>query len=164
MLEELAYVAQILGVVLVIASLAYVGKQLRQNSDALRAQSRHAVLAAAQHELMITVENPQLSVGIASTDVLSPHENVQISAWLNAIFRAREFSWLQFRHQAIDETQWATELSVVRYFLDSQRVRDWWVKVGRVAYGSEYANFIDSEIESRPATDTVFQITTNWTQ
>jgi hypothetical protein len=65
-LEELAYAAQILGVVLVIASLAYVGKQLRQNTDALRAQSRYAVLTAAQNEQMISIENPTVTGSTAN--------------------------------------------------------------------------------------------------
>jgi hypothetical protein len=55
-LEELAYLAQIVGVILVIASLMYVARQLRQNTAAILAQSRQSVLAAAQAELFFKAE------------------------------------------------------------------------------------------------------------
>jgi hypothetical protein len=38
-LEQYAYLAEIIGVVLVIASLAYVALQLRQNTAAMRASN-----------------------------------------------------------------------------------------------------------------------------
>lgn len=40
-LEQWAYLAEIVGVILVIASLFYVARQLRQNSDLLAAQARY---------------------------------------------------------------------------------------------------------------------------
>ena len=39
MLEQFSYLAQIIGVVLVIASLVYVGKQLKQNTLMMQAQA-----------------------------------------------------------------------------------------------------------------------------
>lgn len=50
-LEQLAYLAQIVGTILVVASLVYVAKQLRQNTDAIHAQSRQAILNAPQREI-----------------------------------------------------------------------------------------------------------------
>lgn len=44
--EQLSYVADIIGVVLIIASLAYVARQLRQNTDAQLATSRAEMMAA----------------------------------------------------------------------------------------------------------------------
>ncbi len=39
-LEQYAYLAEIIGVILIIASLVYVAQQLRQNTDLLAAQAR----------------------------------------------------------------------------------------------------------------------------
>jgi len=46
-LEQIAYLAQIIGVILVITSLVYVAQQLRQNTAAILAQSRQAMLDAS---------------------------------------------------------------------------------------------------------------------
>lgn len=42
-LEDLAYLSQIIGVIAVLASLIFVGLQIRQNTKALKATSHHAV-------------------------------------------------------------------------------------------------------------------------
>ena len=42
-LEELAYLAEIIGLILVVASLIYVGKQLKQNTEMMKADSRNAI-------------------------------------------------------------------------------------------------------------------------
>ncbi len=63
-LEEYAFLAEIVGVVLVIASLIYVAMQLRQNTDAIRAQSRQSLLTASQAELYSETENPEIVVSI----------------------------------------------------------------------------------------------------
>ena len=161
-LENFSYLAEIIGVLLVIASLIYVAKQLRQNTDAVLAQSRHAVLTASQAELYSYVENPDLTVSLANLDPLTPEQHAKISSSLFATFRARQFAWLQYRDGNIDEAQWQTEVSVIKFFLDQDRVRVWWSKLGRVAFGDEYSNFIDSLIADLPATNSTFQTSTTW--
>ncbi len=162
-LEEYAFLAEIVGVVLVIASLIYVAMQLRQNTDAIRAQSRQSLLTASQAELYSETENPEIVVSIIKSGALTPEESIKVSSWLFASFRTRQFAWLQHRGGIIDDAQWQTEVAVIRFYFDSQRVRDWWAKLGRVAFGDEYADFIDSQISAHPATDSSFQTVANWT-
>ena len=47
-LELFASIAEIIGVILVIASLIYVAQQLRQNTEMMRAESRNAVQHSKQ--------------------------------------------------------------------------------------------------------------------
>jgi len=163
-LEQFSYVAQIVGVVLVIASLVYVAKQLRQNTHAVLAQSRQAVLTASLAEVSMTIGDPQMTVQLTTSDELTPAENVRLGAWLFATFRAREFGWLQHRNGVIDERQWQTELAVIRFFLDSTRVRDWWAKVGHAAYGDEFVQFVENELACSTPTDRTFSAMVGWTQ
>jgi hypothetical protein len=162
-LEEFAYLAEIVGVILVIASLVYVAKQLRQNTDALHVQSRQAVLTAAQTEIFAITENPDIIVLMSKPDALSPEEHVKVASWLFALFRARQFAWLQHRNGVIDDSQWETELSVIRFYFDSQRVQDWWNALGRAAFGNEYANFIDSLVRDQSPTETLVPAFSGWT-
>lgn len=43
-LEQLAYLAEVVGVILIVASLIYVGKQLKQNTEFLRSTKRQALV------------------------------------------------------------------------------------------------------------------------
>lgn len=162
-LEQLAYLAQVIGTVFVVASLVYVAKQLRQNTEAIHAQSRQAILNASQWEIFEQMENPDILISITKPDSLTAEENVRLNLWLFAFFRAREFAWLQFQNNVIDASQWKTEATVIQFFFDSQKVRDWWNMLGRRAYDSEYGEFVDSVIAAQPATETIFPTVIAWT-
>lgn len=161
-LEYFANLAEVVGVVLVVASLIYVAKQLRQNTDAIRAQSRQSVLAASQSELFATLNEPSITLNIGKQDSLTEEEQVQVSSYVFAIFRAREFAWLQHNNGVIDDVQWNTELAVLMFFVDSDRVRDWWVNVGRSAFGEEFSAFVDGLCEENPPTNSSFKAMANW--
>ena len=161
-LEYFANLAEVVGVILVIASLIYVAKQLRQNTNAIRAQSRQSVLTASQAELFVTIEQPNLTVSIGRSDSLSEEEQVSVASYLFAIFRAREFAWLQHANGVIDDTQWNTELAVLLFFIDSQRVRDWWANVGQVAYGDEFTDFVDGLCKEHAPTNSTFKAMGSW--
>ncbi len=162
MLEQSAYVAQIIGVILVIGSLIYVAKQLRQNTDAIHAQSRQAVLAASHTELYAELENPDVVISIVKEDPLTAEDHVRLAAWLYAALRTRQFAWLQWKNGVIDDSQWNTEISLIRFFFDSQRVRDWWSRVGHAAFGNEYADFVDGVIRESEPTETLWATVLNW--
>lgn len=161
-LEYFANVAELIGVILVIASLIYVAKQLRQNTNAVRAQSRQSVLAASQAELLMTIERPSITVYLGSSESLSKEEQASVASYLFAIFRAREFAWLQHNNGVIDDTQWSTELAVLLFFIDSQRVRDWWENVGQSAYGVEFSAFVNGLCKEHVLTNTTFNAMVSW--
>ncbi len=161
-LEYIANLAEVVGVILVIASLIYVAKQLRQNTNAIRAQSRQSVLTASQAELFMTIEQPSITVSIGNSDSLSEEEQVSVASYLFAIFRAREFAWLQHNNGVIDDTQWSTEFAVLLFFIDSQRVRDWWANVGQSAYGDEFVAFVKDLCEEHSPTNVSFKAMASW--
>ena len=63
---------------------------------------------------------------------------------------------------AIDNTQWNTELAVLVFFLDSERVRNWWVNVGRGAFGAEFSAFVDNLCEEAAPTNSSFKGMAGW--
>ena len=162
-LEQYAYLSEIIGVILVIASLVYLAQQLRQNTNAIRGESRQAMLNASQTEIFALMDNPDIAIDLTKPDALTPEEHVKVSAWLFALFRARQFAWLQHRNKAIDDSQWETEIAVIRFYFDSQRVQDWWKALGRAAFGNEYSDFVDSIIHTQSPSETTVQALATWT-
>ena len=88
-LEYFANLAEVVGVILVIASLIYVAKQLRQNTNAIRAQSRQSVLAASQAELFVTIDYAQLRAPTSQPLERRPEAERPIVAHGRAVERER---------------------------------------------------------------------------
>ncbi len=103
--SKLADLSEILSSIAIVVTLVYLAIEIRQNTNALYAQSRQSVLTAAQTELFVTVEHPELLLDVVQEEPLTPAEQVKIGAWLAAAMRAREFSWLQYRDGIIDAAQ-----------------------------------------------------------
>jgi len=93
---------------------------------------------------------------------LTLEENVKLDAYLANAMIGKEFSWLQFHNNTIDESSWNGELAIMRVLLDSSRIRDWWNKLGRHYMSNEFVQFVDQLIEAEPATDELWTGATNW--
>jgi len=147
------------GVLLGIAFLAY---EIRQNTEATHAQTREAVLAAAQAELLAVRDEPNLIMSIIKEDPLTAEEQIKLYTWLVSALKAREFAWLQREGGAIDEAQWHSELAVTVAILQAPRIRLWWERVGHKTVSEEFRQFIDAQIESVPTSNGIYEEQTKW--
>ena len=50
-LEDIAYLAEIIGLIVIVATLIYLAVQTRQNTDAIRTQSAQSILQAVQSDI-----------------------------------------------------------------------------------------------------------------
>jgi uncharacterized MnhB-related membrane protein len=161
--QLLGNLGEFVGAIVILATLIYLAMQVRQNTNALHAQSGQAVLSSAQAGLFAMMENPDVHLSIVKTDSLTPKEHVKLHFWLASFMRLREFAWLQYQNGIIDDVQWSTELVIIRSVLSSHRLRDWWDSVGRNIYGARFAEFVDDALRDQPITNEVFERMTNWT-
>jgi len=161
--EQRKDIIEALGLAAIVASLIFLAYETRQNTNALYAQSRQAILEAALQEIAMQAEYPELSLNIIKKEPLSPAEQVRLDAWLSLILRVREFAWLQYRNGIIDEAQWETEMAVIVFIFDAERNRVWWNNAGRNYVGQTFQNFIDGIIAGTPATNEMWRDLTDWT-
>ncbi len=105
-LEEYAYLAEMLGVILIIASLVYVARQLRQNTDAQLATSRQTMLEADLVLLSKSMDYPESAAGLGK----SPDE-VRLASWLISYLRIRGFAWFQYQSGILDQTTWESYIA-----------------------------------------------------
>ena len=156
-LEQFAYLAEIFGVVAVIASLIYVGLQLKQNTTALHAQSRQSVLEASQNELFKVVDHPEITIAITNKSELAPKEGVALNNWYAAVMRARMFAWLQYRDRIIDQDQWEEERLIIQAVLSSRRGRAWWNRLGRRLFTVSFVELVDDSLRNQPVSDELYE-------
>jgi hypothetical protein len=161
--SKLADLSEIVSSVAIVVTLVYLTIEIRQNTNALEAQTRQSVLASAHGELNNLVDNPDFGMALASAEPLvSPEDHIRMNAWFAIVFRSREFAWLQYEDGSIDEAQWSTELAVIRSVFDSSLARLWWANAGRGAFGEDFVAFVDDLIAESPATDSSWLSIATW--
>ena len=103
-LEQYAYIAQIVGLFFIIPSLIYVGRQLKQNTEMMRADSRNSIQQNHQQEILTPAHYPEIWRGFTGEELSD--EGVRVNLWLTSSLRSREYEWIQFQNGALDEISW----------------------------------------------------------
>ena len=160
--DAIGAIGEVVGAFAVVATLFYLTSQIRQNTNAMKAESRRAVLDGGQAELFAMVEDPGTVTNIIKPEPLTTEEQIRLCAYLFALVRTREFAWGQFNEGAIDAGQWATEVNVIKFIFDADRTRHWWNQLGRNTYGSDFAKFVDGVLVNQEATNTLWQGYAQW--
>ena len=160
--SRIADYSEILSSIAIVVTLIYLTVEIGQNTAAIRTQTAQSILEAGQSELTAFMEHPVIALSIPDAGPLTPEQSVMLDAFLANAMRAREFAWLQYNNENIDESVWLGEVAVLTVYLDSSRVRRWWQKLGRHYIGSEFVQFVDQMIEDAPATDQLWTGTLDW--
>jgi len=120
-LEQLAYLAQIVGVLLIIASLVYVGVQVRQNTNAQLTASRQATLAAHVELLAKSMDYPEATEALGSSA-----DEIRFNSWLVMYLRVTEFAWYQYQNGTLDRTSWESYMAPTAAVFAAERARRVW--------------------------------------
>jgi len=161
-LEQLSYLAQIVGVIAVVASLGYVSIQLKQNTNALQAQTRQGILHSSQAVIQAIIDQPEIQLSAKKFESLTEEEQVRIASFLSMALRGSEFSWLQHRSGVMDEAQWETEKGLVAGILSAEPYRVWWEALGRALFSSEFVSFVEEVIVETPINNELLSLHWSW--
>lgn len=111
-LEQWALVAQIISTVAVIASLVFVGFQLKQATAAIRASSSQAHSALYTELVDSIIDNADFarlwSTGLTDPNSLPQEDWVRFVAYASALFRLYESSRVQWLNGRLDDEHWHT--------------------------------------------------------
>lgn len=111
-LEEWAFVAQIVSAIAVVASLVFVGFQLKHATAAIRATSSQAHSGLYTDLVQSIVDNADMggiwTKGITDPKGLAEVDWVRFVAYASALFRLYESSRVQWLNGRLDEEHWHT--------------------------------------------------------
>lgn len=136
-LEQASLLSQIISALAVVASLIFVGVQLRQNTEAVRASSSQAH-STTYHALIASIidDDEQFAriwrQALADLGSLDDDETVRFFAFASALFRFFESSRVQWQRGQLDHEHWHTieqqaiSLSVQPGIQEFWRVRRHW--------------------------------------
>ena len=121
-LAQLANLGEFIGGLAVIASLVYVGLQVRQNTLSVREANSQRVSDAALQYVTTLGSDPQVAStfnrGLAGEE-LSPAEQAQFTYLYHGWLRQTEQTFYLFRNGSLDVELWEGLLETSRAFLGS---------------------------------------------
>ena len=147
-LEQLGSLAEILGAIGVIASLVFVGLQIRQNTRATRAQIHEQITGTYLSFLNSAILNPEAyAAGISATEdefsSLTPGEKTVFFGTALGFFKHFELMFVQNQKGIMDEEIWEAWSVYIRMYFHQPGIQLWW-KSRRNAFTGDFQEFLES--------------------
>ena len=151
-LEQYAYLADIAGVLLIIASIFYVARQVGQGNALARYQVRQAMMEKDLTALQLEIANPEITFAFSSEDP-SEDDLMKMHLFLTHLMRQREWEWFQVRDGIISEDVYRTYHELNAIVLGTTRTREWWKGVGRMGLNPDFVKDVDALLSERGLTN-----------
>ena len=146
-LLDLASLGSFISGIAVLASLIFVGFQLRQNTQAVRAEASQAHSQNWQNIVTPIIDNGEVArlwrLGLDSIDDLNDDENVRFLSLVSGIFRFWEGSRLQWRHGQLDNEHWQYVERQIEEVAGASGIKAYWVK-RRHWHSTEFAKWYET--------------------
>jgi hypothetical protein len=158
-LQQLSYLAEIIGVVAVVVSVLYLAKQVKVGNDLSRTDTFRSIMQGLGNYCndMFGPQNERLiEKGFRDFSALSSYEKIRFENFFAHYFNYVEDSFHSSNVELLGEEtmeNWVYWLQT-RFFA-YKGVRDWW-QVGKRAYAPDFQAWIDSVIESTDTDEDVY--------
>jgi hypothetical protein len=152
-LQSLANLSEVIGSVVVVLSLIYLAVQVRQNTEAQRAENYSRALDRLAAMQSILSQGDEISLilskGTLDTSKLTPQERIRFTWFFLEAFGAYEFMFHASRTDAIPEEVWTRWSSATAWWLTFPGVQAWW-HATPIPFTKSFTTFVDSLIEYNP--------------
>jgi hypothetical protein len=126
-LSEWANLAEVVGAGAVVVSLIFVGVQVRENTDEIRATNRQQLVGRAHEATRSFAQDPGLAAVLAKvekSEPLSDVETVQYGYLIRATLYDVQEAFVLNREGRLDDAYWATRSAVAKAYLAQPLARE----------------------------------------
>jgi hypothetical protein len=148
-IDMIATIAELVAAAGTLASLFYLGRQIRLANLLARAQVRQRMGEQATGELYVWMNDPDLRACVTAPQ-LTPEQHGKMHYFLLSAMRQREWEWFQLRDGIIREDVQGAYKEVIGLHLGTERTRRWWRTVGRIGFNPEFVAVVDAFLAGRP--------------
>ena len=152
--EAIGAIGEGVGAIGVIASLAYLSVQIRQNTNSIRAAAAREVLHEAQRFLRHLSSDPEFAElyrrGGADRSSLSEAERYRFDVFVMGAFRNGESLFIQSKRGILSDADWEGNRETLRLFLRRPGVKEW-MGEQRSQLNRDFVQFLDGLGDPRPA-------------
>lgn len=147
-LEQISLISQIVSAVAVIASLIFVGFQIRQNTRVNRAQIREHIMSDWGSIAQVLIQDPKVfATGIAGAqeeyDALSNEDKFTFMTQAMLIFKHYENMFLQHKAGFLDGETWAAWSTHSLMYFHQRGIQNWWKERG-MAFAPSFRAFLET--------------------
>jgi len=148
-LAEISQISQMVGSAAVVASLIFVGVQLRQNTKATQASSHHAVSEALNRINLLWARNGDVAriwlLGMQDRGTLTPEDRWRFDSTLRAYLHVCETMYMQAVLGAGDSGIVIAEENGIKSVFSSASVKEWW-RENPFGFSPEFRNYVGKVI------------------
>jgi hypothetical protein len=156
LLEQLYYLGELFGVVIVAGSLIFVGLQMRQNANALRVSTTAASVGNWQSTVLELSSSDHLvpayarvSQAAKATD-LTFEDIARIAAFSSAVAKNAEFAYYRHRANEIDDGFWDVALNTLIGFFNTSMMREAiWPRV-KIQLSPDFTSRVEDAFSQEP--------------
>lgn len=150
-LEQFAYLAQIVGVVLVIVSLVYLARQVRQNTEMARVAAGSQQVQADFDLTDALIANRELAEvwvkGESEFDLLD-----EVNKRRLIFFERRAIVWWHHNYQLnerglLSASEWTAYLGIIHAVRNRQAVQTSW-QLFREGFANPFREFLDEQLKT----------------
>jgi hypothetical protein len=142
--EAIGAIGEIIGAIAVIASLAYLAVQIRNQNIESRIASIHDVLAGFRTEIA-AFRNPELAEllakGSANYEALSDTEKIQFVAMIQGPLRFWEEAYYQHKANRLSAQLWSGIHAQMRDFMSMDGLQKVW-ELREHTYSDEFRDYV----------------------
>ena len=144
-------IAEILSAVAILVTLAYLAIQTRQNTTAIQASVRQAMLTDDWELIRAQIEFPILFLSRAGEVEMTDEELVRLNSYLVGFVRTQENRWLQYQNGVIDERTWSTYAAAIPSIFSSDFVRSWFRnRAARGEFDDDFVSMVSKVLAENP--------------
>ena len=152
--EIASALAEIVGAVAVVLTLAYLAVQIRQNTNAVKAASHHAVTDSFNALNVSVIQDPKVGrlwrLGNEGYANLTEDEQVSFSFMMISYIRIFETLYYQRKIGTMEEQLFLSEERTAQWMLTNLGFREWWA-ANPISFSPEFRKYIDTLIEKNYA-------------
>ena len=156
-------IAEVIGLVGIMGSLAFVGLEVRQNSVAMRASTNASFADAFMEVNLVFASSPELAhavvVSFDDPEKLSPEERFLVLGAWRAIFHVWSNGHRQWTNETLDQVLYESIVSEISTYGRNQdesvedidgrsRAMRWAWESERFIFNSEFQQFVDELIST----------------
>lgn len=150
--DAIGAISELLGAIGVIASLVYVGTQVKASAKASRIESKLRLTDKLINFGDLLIENSNLSeimiVGRKNLESLSKEEYVQFSHLCQKAGWHFSAAYFMHKNNAISDEDFHEFRVTANYWTRSRGFQQWWEKGGNLAFTGEFKDFVEQEMLS----------------
>jgi hypothetical protein len=129
-LQQYALIAEIIGGIAIVASLIFVGMEIRQNAEVSRVNAYQELIAQITLINTLRVQDPEFAELYArfatGGQPQNATERARLEGFLYMVFRHGDLAWRQYEAGFLDRDELLSVLAPMRIFLNTELGQEVW--------------------------------------